>query len=128
MAIIGPNAELRIDGKADHDVATISWEMSKEKTPKPAIGEDVVSTFTAPATVTYTFSATVRAKSDGSFAIDWENWCSGNTSKALVVSYGTSTWRLVNCVVDSVSVSHEAEGDGGLAKEISGKFAQLVTG
>ena len=120
MPITGPNAVLRVAGKEDHDIGTINWEISREKSLFVPIGKSVADRATVGPTV-FTFSCTVQCKPDGSTGIDWVGWCKNDESKPIVAYSTGRTERFVGCVVDSVGQAVEREA-GTWTLDISGKF------
>lgn len=119
MPFIGPNAECRIDGKGEHGLAEINWELSKEKTPKEEVGKDRATGFTS-GPLMVIWSGQALAKQDGSWGIDWDNWCKLDQEKPAVFSTPGRKERLSGCVVDTVGSAY-TRSDGRYVKDISGK-------
>lgn len=116
---IGPNAKVRIDGKGEHDLTSINFDISKEKTPYTPLGKDAPDRYTsAPKTVTW--SGDVQCRPDGSTAIDWEDLCTNDKTVPLVFEAGIKKERLVDACVDSVGNAIQRE-DGKWTKSIAGK-------
>lgn len=120
MPVTGPEALIRVQGKEDHDIGEVNWEINKEKTPYVPVGKQVLDRFTAgPAVYTCTF--TVQPKPNGTFGIDWDGWCKNDEEWPVVVVLGTRTERFTGVVIDSVGKAYTRE-DGRTAVDISGKF------
>lgn len=121
MPLLGPNAQLRVQGREEHDVGSLNWDRTQDNSPFVPIGRTRADRFTAgPLMVTWT--AEVECKPGGGTAIDWEGWQDRREDHPIVVSLGTRTERLVGCVIDSVG-NAIAKGDGKWSKSIKGKAA-----
>ncbi len=116
---IGPNAQVRVDGKGEHDLASINWTKSKEKTPFVPIGKTVADRYTVgPKGVSWDGEAVARP--DGTFAIDWDGLCDDDLTVPLVFSTSGRTERLLSACVDEVGNAYQRD-DGRWAKSVSGK-------
>lgn len=120
MGTIGPNAQVRVDGRGRHDLATLEWKVSSPKRPFTQIGDTYADRFTA-GMVECTFSGEVQSRPNGTFAIDWDTWCLENGEHPLVCRTSGRTERLVDVVLDEVGSSIKRE-DGTFTKSIQGKF------
>ena len=123
MGTIGPNAQVRVDGKGRHDLATLEWKISKPKKPFTQIGDTSPDRYTSGA-AEYSFSGEVQSRPNGTFAIDWNGWCTNDLEKPLVCKTSGRTERLVDAVIDEVGSSVKKD-DGTFTKSISGKFKKL---
>lgn len=116
---IGPNAQVRVDGKGEHDLITLNWTKSKPKEPVITIGKNVADRYTTgPITVTYDGEAVSRP--DGTFAISWDAICDNDQTVPLVFACSGRTERLLGACVDEVGNAYQRE-DGRWVKSISGK-------
>ena len=67
---IGPDAQVRVDGKSDHDLGTFNWTVTETKEPFTPIGSRVADRYTSgPKVVVWDGEAV--AKPDGKFVIPW---------------------------------------------------------
>lgn len=116
---IGPNAQVRVDGKGEHDLTTINWSKQKPKEPVVPIGKDVADRYTSgPKMVTWDGEAVSRP--DGTFAIPWDTICDNDQTIPLVFSTTGRTERLLGACVDEVGNAYQRE-DGRWVKSVSGK-------
>ena len=116
---IGPDAQVRVDGKGEHDLVSFNWEKTVEKTPVVVIGKEVADRYTSgPKLVTWDGEAVARA--DGTWAIPWDDICDNKLVVPLVFSTSGRTERLLGACVDSVGNSYQRE-DGKWAKALKGK-------
>lgn len=116
---IGPNAQVRVDGKGEHDLASINWTKTKTKTAFVPIGKDVADRYTVePKMVEWDGEAVSRP--DGTFAVLWDVICDQDQTIPLVFSTSGRTERLLGACVDSVGNAYQRD-DGRWAKSISGK-------
>lgn len=116
---IGPDAQVRVDGKGEHDLANINWTKSKEKNPFVPIGKRVADRYTTgPKMVSWDGEAIARP--DGTFAIPWDNICDNDLVIPLVFATAGRVERLMGACVDEVGNTYQRE-DGRWAKAISGK-------
>lgn len=116
---IGPGVQVRVDGKGEHDLMEIKWTVTKTKTPQPVIGKDVADRYTS-GQKTVEWSGTAVSRSDGTFAIPWDNLCATDKTLPLVFATSGRTERLSGVAVDSVDNNYDRES-GKWEKAMSGK-------
>jgi hypothetical protein len=116
---IGPNAEVRVDGKGEHDLGTFNWTVTKTKEPFVQIGKQVADRYTVgPKLITWDGEATCGP--DGKFRVDWDGICSNDLVIPLVFSTAGRTERLLGACVDEAGNAYQRE-DGRWVKSVSGK-------
>jgi len=116
---IGPNAEVRVDGKGEHDLIDIDWTITKTKNPVTVIGKQVADRYTTGGLVVE-WTGTAISRTNGSFAIDWENILKNDLDVPLVFATNGRTERLEGACVDSIKNAYDRES-GKWQKEMSGK-------
>lgn len=121
---IGPDAEVRVDGKGEHDIITLNWTESAEKTGVTPIGKKYVDRYTS-APVSVTWDAEAVSRPDGTFGIDWNSLLRDNLVVPLVFRTAGRTERLNGVAVDEVGNAHQRE-DGRWTKSLSGKAMRVV--
>ncbi len=119
MAVIGPNAKLRVDGREEHDVGTLTFELGGENTPFTPLGKDAPDRYTN-GIITISWTAEIEIRPDGTYAIDWEGWKTRKEDKTLVVTMGARTERLLGCVIDSIG-NNLTRADGKWMCSVKGK-------
>jgi hypothetical protein len=116
---IGPEAEVRVDGKGEHDLITLNWTVSAEKTGVTPIGKKYIDRYTS-APVSITWDGEAISKPDGTFSIPWESYAIDNLTSAMVFRTAGRTERLRGFAVDEVGNAYQRE-DGRWTKSLSGK-------
>jgi len=124
MGTIGPNAKVRVQGASRHDLISITWTMSKTKTPFTQIGDKEPDRYTA-GPLEYTFSGEAQSGPTGAFAINWDLWCKEDQEHPLVCTTAGRTERLMGVIIDEVGSTID-NGDGTFKKSISGKFKSIA--
>ena len=117
---IGPRAEVRVDGKGDHDLISVEFNKSKPKSPVVKIGDTEVSSYTAAAATAVSWSGEVVSRPDGTFAINWDDILDNDLVIPMVMSTSGRKERMTNATVDELGTSYNVE-DGRLARSISGQ-------
>jgi hypothetical protein len=116
---IGPEAEVRVDGKGEHDLITLNWTISAEKTGVTPIGKRNIDRYTS-APVSITWDGEAISRPDGTFAIPWESICIDNLVVPLVFRTAGRTERIRGACVDETGNAYQRE-DGRWTKSVSGK-------
>lgn len=116
---IGPDAQVRVDGKGVHDLATINWTATRELEPFGQIGADEDDRYTA-GPLRIEWDGEVQSGPNGAFAIPWDDHMKNKRTFNLVFATAGRTERLLVVGVTSVGNAHQRE-DGKWTKSISGK-------
>lgn len=101
MPRIGPDAQVRLKGQPDHDLATINWTKTKTKTPFTPLGKKNPDRATVNLEeISWDFEA--QSRSDGTWAIDWFGWYENDEMNTIVGDAGGTVERLVDAWIDEL--------------------------
>ncbi len=116
---IGPDAKVRVDGKGQHDLASINWTVTRELESFGQLGDDEDDRYTSgPKRVEW--DGEVQCTPSGKFAIPWDENLDLKKTFNLVFSTVGRTERLLSVGVTSISNAYQRE-DGKWVKSLSGK-------
>lgn len=116
---IGPKAQIRVDGKSEHDIGTFNWTVTQELEPFGQVGADEDDRYTAgPRRIEW--DAEVQARPDGSYAVPWDANMEDKKTFNLVFATAGLTERLLSVGITSIGNAYDRES-GKWIKSLSGK-------